>query len=33
MLQRSLSFSQISVIDYGMNNSNELGENSEDDCD
>lgn len=25
MIQRSLSFSQISVIDYGVNNSNELG--------
>ncbi|XP_070495014.1 uncharacterized protein [Chironomus tepperi] len=25
MIQRSLSFSRISVIDYGMNNSNELG--------
>ncbi|CRL03588.1 CLUMA_CG016274, isoform B [Clunio marinus] len=25
MLQRNLSFSQISVIDYGVNNSNELG--------
>jgi hypothetical protein len=25
MIQRSLSFSHISVIDYGVNNSNELG--------
>lgn len=26
MIQRSLSFSQMSVIDYGANNPNELGE-------